>query len=67
LHIKSDDSLFVSELIKETGVVIVPGTGFGQKPGTRHFWVVFLPPEDILEKAYKNISEFTKKFMDKYE
>ncbi len=67
LHIKSDDSLFVSELIKETGVVIVPGTGFGQKQGTRHFRVVFLPPEDILEKAYKNISEFTKKFMDKYE
>ncbi len=67
LHIKSEDSLFVSELIKETGVVIVPGSGFGQVPGTRHFRVVFLPPEELLEKAYKNISEFMKKFLDKYE
>ncbi len=67
LHIKSDDSLFVSELIKETGVVIVPGSGFGQVPGTKHFRVVFLPPEDVLEKAYKNIAEFSKRFFDKYE
>lgn len=67
LHIKSDDSLYVSELIKETGVVIVPGSGFGQVPGTKHFRVVFLPPEKTLEKAYKSIAEFTARFFDKYE
>ncbi|MBN2572121.1 MAG: aminotransferase class I/II-fold pyridoxal phosphate-dependent enzyme [Ignavibacteriales bacterium] len=67
LEIKNEDSHFVAELIKETGVVVVPGSGFGQVPGTRHFRVVFLPPENILEKAYKNISEFFKKYCDKYE
>lgn len=67
LEIKSEDSHFVSELIKETGVVVVPGSGFGQVPGTKHFRVVFLPPENILEKAYKNIAEFFKKYCDKYE
>ncbi|MBN1639446.1 MAG: aminotransferase class I/II-fold pyridoxal phosphate-dependent enzyme [Ignavibacteriales bacterium] len=67
LEIKNEDSHFVAELIKETGVVVVPGSGFGQVPGTKHFRVVFLPPENILEKAYKNIAEFFKKYCDKYE
>lgn len=67
LHVNTSDNIFVSELIKETGVVVVPGTGFGQVPGTQHFRIVFLPPEEILEKAYKAIAEFTARFIDKYE
>ncbi len=67
LEIKNSDNHFVAELIKETGVVVVPGTGFGQVPGTNHFRVVFLPPEEILEKAYKNICDFFLKYIDKYE
>ncbi len=50
----SDDE-FCARVIRETGVVIVPGSGFGQKPGTGHFRVVFLPPEDLLEKAFDGI------------
>ncbi len=67
LEIKNSDNHFVAELIKETGVVVVPGTGFGQVPGTNHFRVVFLPPEDILEKAYKSIGDFFLKYVDKFE
>ncbi len=67
LDIKNDDSHFVAELIKETGVVIVPGSGFGQKPGTKHFRVVFLPQEEKLIKAYENIASFMKKYRDIYE
>ncbi len=50
-----DDETFCTRVIRETGVVIVPGSGFGQRPGTQHFRVVFLPPEDVLEKAYDRI------------
>ncbi|MCF7918026.1 aminotransferase class I/II-fold pyridoxal phosphate-dependent enzyme [Candidatus Gracilibacteria bacterium] len=57
-----DDAEFVKELIRETGVVVVPGSGFGQKPGTKHFRVVFLPPDEILTKAYQNIGEFWKTY-----
>lgn len=57
-----DDNHFVSELIKETGVVVVPGTGFGQLPGSHHFRVVILPPEDTLIKAYTLIGEFFAKY-----
>jgi len=47
--------------------VVVPGTGFGQIPGTNHFRLVFLPPEDILEKAYNKIGNFFKMYIDKFE
>ncbi len=66
LEMKQPDAHFVSELIKETGVVVVPGSGFGQVPGTKHFRVVFLPNEQILEKAYKAIGEFFVKYQEKY-
>jgi alanine-synthesizing transaminase len=66
LEMKQPDAHFVGELIRETGVVIVPGSGFGQVPGTHHFRVVFLPNEQILEKAYKAIGEFFVKYQEKF-
>jgi len=62
LDIVESDEEFVKELIRATGVVVVPGTGFGQVPGTKHFRVVFLPPEEILEKAFRQIADFTDKW-----
>lgn len=58
LHIENSDNHFVSELIKVTGVVVVPGSGFGQKPDTKHFRIVFLPQDEILKKAYERIGNF---------
>jgi alanine-synthesizing transaminase len=67
VDIKNDDNHFIAELIKETGVIVVPGSGFGQKPGTKHFRVVFLPQEEVLEKAYKNIGAFYQKYKNEFE
>ena len=58
LHIEGSDDEFVRELIRETGVVVVPGSGFGERPGTKHFRVVYLAPEEVLEKAYERIGDF---------
>ena len=66
LHMNQPDNHFVAELIKETGVVVVPGTGFGQVPGTQHFRVVFLPNEEILERAYNAIGDFYHKYLQKF-
>ena len=63
LHMEQSDNHFVAELIKETGVVVVPGSGFGQVPGTQHFRVVFLPNEQILERAYNAIGDFYQKYL----
>lgn len=62
LHIDEPDAKFVAGLIEATGVVVVPGSGFGQVPGTQHFRVVFLPNEEILTKAYENIDSYLKQF-----
>ncbi len=57
LHIDEPDSAFVGDLIRETGVVVVHGGGFGQRPGTRHMRIVFLPPEEILEEAFTRLEK----------
>jgi len=56
------DEDFVKEVIQETGVVLVPGSGFGQRPGTKHFRVVFLPPEDTLQKAFDHIDQIMTRY-----
>ena len=38
-------------LLEETGLVTVNGTGFGQKPGTHHLRIAFLPPKELLEEV----------------
>jgi len=58
LRIPEDDLTFVTELLKEKHVLVVNGSGFGQKPGTRHIRIVFLPPEHGLSEAYDKISDF---------
>ncbi|MDZ7821094.1 MAG: aminotransferase class I/II-fold pyridoxal phosphate-dependent enzyme [Candidatus Marinimicrobia bacterium] len=61
LHIPESDENFVKDLIRETGVVAVHGSGFGQKEGTKHLRIVFLPDEALLEKAYDKIRAFVRR------
>ncbi|MBO8143896.1 MAG: aminotransferase class I/II-fold pyridoxal phosphate-dependent enzyme [Thermodesulfobacterium sp.] len=56
-----DDLEFTKKLILEEGVVVVHGSGFGQKPGTKHFRIIFLPEEEILEKALERIDRFIRR------
>lgn len=58
LDIPEGDDVFVKELILQKHVIVVHGSGFGQKPGTRHFRIVFLPDEQTLTKAYSAIGDF---------
>jgi len=62
LDIGVDDETFVKRLIEETGTVVVHGSGFGQRPGTQHFRVVFLPPEDVLDRAFDGIAKVAASF-----
>lgn len=55
---EAEEEGFIADLIRATGVVVVHGGGFGQRPGTAHFRVVFLPPEETLERAYGQIARF---------
>ena len=58
LDIPDDDLTFVTDLLKQKHVLLVHGSGFGQKAGTKHVRIVFLPQENVLEAAYEKIGEF---------
>jgi len=60
IDIPDGDHVFVKELLLQKHVLVVQGSGFGQKPGTKHFRIVFLPQEEVLKKAYAEIGEFIK-------
>jgi alanine-synthesizing transaminase len=58
LDIPEPDEDFVKKLLREKGVLLVHGSGFGQDPGTRHCRIVFLPNEETLTNAYAAIADF---------
>jgi alanine-synthesizing transaminase len=55
------DREFVLELLKETGVLFVHGSGFDPVYGSGHFRGVFLPPVGILERAFDEVERFMEK------
>jgi aspartate/methionine/tyrosine aminotransferase len=64
---KSPDLFYCLHLLNETGMCVVPGSGFGQKEGTFHFRTTFLPPEDQIDKVITNFKNFHEKFINKYQ
>lgn len=58
IDIPGDDLDFVKGVLLEKQVLLVHGSGFGQKPGTHHFRIVFLPDEATLGKAYAAVADY---------
>jgi tyrosine/nicotianamine family aminotransferase len=56
----STDMEFVLDLLKETGVLIVNGSGFDPVYGKDHVRIVFLPQIEELEQAFDAMEEFMK-------
>ena len=60
------DYFWCHELLHEAGVFVVPGSGFGQVPGTFHFRTTFLPEDSLMDEVIDRLSNFQTKFMEKY-
>ncbi|CAI0473088.1 unnamed protein product [Linum tenue] len=60
------DLFYCRRLLNATGVVVVPGSGFGQVPGTWHFRCTILPQEDKIPAIVSRLTAFHKSFMDEY-
>jgi alanine-synthesizing transaminase len=60
IEVPEDDAAWVKQLLLEKHILTVQGSGFGQKPGSKHFRIVFLPQEEMLRKAYSEIRDFMK-------
>jgi len=55
------DMEFALGLLKETGVLLVHGSGFDPNYGAGHARGVFLPPIETLEQAFNEVERFMKK------
>ena len=57
----ADDQQFFLELLQETKVMLVQGTGFNW-PAPDHFRIVFLPHEGDLREAIQRVAGFLEKY-----
>jgi alanine transaminase len=61
------DSAYCLALLEETGICVVPGSGFGQKSGTLHFRTTFLPPQEEIEGLVARLKMFHEKYVRELE
>ena len=54
----SSDKEFVTKLLETQGVLTVHGSGFGEKYGSGHFRLVYLPSIKVLDSAMNKIEKF---------
>nr|ALB24938.1 alanine aminotransferase [Euplotes vannus] len=63
----SPDLKYCLEILAKTGIMIVPGSGFGQEEGTYHFRITNLVNSKTeMTKALDRIGEFTSEIMSVY-
>lgn len=63
---QAPDMFFCMRLLEETGICVVPGSGFGQREGTFHFRMTILPPTEKLQIVLEKLSSFYAKFVKEF-
>lgn len=64
---QAPDFFFAMQLLETTGICVVPGSGFGQRPGTYHFRTTILPQPEKLRTLLGHVKDFYGKFMKEYQ
>jgi len=60
------DVFYAFCLLEATGICVIPGSGFGQAPGTFHFRTTILPQEDLLNEMMDRIQKFHQGFVAEF-
>ncbi|KAJ2305021.1 alanine transaminase, partial [Coemansia sp. RSA 2706] len=60
------DAAYCMQMLEATGISVVPGSGFGQEPGTFHFRSTFLPPEELFDEFIDGFRNFHEAFIARY-
>lgn len=64
---QAPDLFYCLEVLKNTGIALVPGSGFKQRPGTHHFRITTLIlPEEELQHRLEDLKKFNDSFHKKY-
>jgi len=58
------DSDYCLALLEETGICVIPGSGFGQLPGTLHFRTTFLPPAEEIQELIVKLGKFHTRYVE---
>ena len=59
--------MYCMDMVNETGIMTVPGSGFGQKKGDYHYRITNLvTPTENLKTMVKSLKEFNDRFHKKY-
>jgi len=62
MHEARRDEAYCMTLLEQTGICVVPGSGFGQRAGTLHFRTTFLPPQEEIEDFVKKLKVFHEQY-----
>uniref|UniRef100_A0A914KKQ7 Uncharacterized protein n=1 Tax=Meloidogyne incognita TaxID=6306 RepID=A0A914KKQ7_MELIC len=60
------DFFYAKKLLEETGICIVPGSGFGQRPNTWHFRTTILPQIELFNEMLVRFKTFHERFLACY-
>ncbi|XP_011141033.1 alanine aminotransferase 2 isoform X2 [Harpegnathos saltator] len=60
------DVFYAFKLLESTGICVIAGSGFGQKPGTYHFRTTILPQKDKIKTMLESLKQFHVKFLKEY-
>lgn len=56
------DFEYAMALLEQTGICVVPGSGFGQAEGTAHFRTTILPSTEKIQQVVQSLGEFHRNF-----
>ena len=60
------DNMYALSLLEETGICVVPASGFGQKAGRAGFRTTFLPPDEKMMAAIDKFATHHQHFCAKF-
>ncbi|XP_023336163.1 alanine aminotransferase 2, partial [Eurytemora carolleeae] len=60
------DVFYAFKLLESTGICVVPGSGFGQLPGTYHFRTSILPRQEVIQDLLARFKTFHQDFIKEF-
>ena len=59
--------MYCMDMVNETGIMTVPGSGFGQRDGEYHYRITNLvTPTENLKEMVTNLKNFNEKFHNRH-
>lgn len=60
------DMFFCVELLEKTGVCVLPGSAFHQRPDTYHLRITILPPVEQVKSLLSIFEKFYREFLQQW-